>query len=100
MKNKRLSSIFFNILCNGIYSIQTQMKVFRFDNGCEYVNNTLDCFFCDQGITHQTKTPFTLQQNGVSEWKDRHIMMVVRSLMLDKFVLDHFLVLQLWLMCI
>ena len=53
------------------------------------MNHTLACFFRDQGIIHQMTTPFTPQQNGVSEWKNHQIMEVARSLMLDKCVPNH-----------
>ncbi|BBG98997.1 hypothetical protein Prudu_008549 [Prunus dulcis] len=59
------------------------VKVFRTDNGGEYVNNTLASFFRAQGIIHQTTTSFTPQQNGVSERKNRQLLEVARSLMLD-----------------
>ncbi|CAL8115745.1 unnamed protein product [Prunus armeniaca] len=65
------------------------VKVFRTDNGGEYVNNTLASFFCAQGIIHQTTTPFTPQQNGVSERKNRQLLEVARSLMLDMSVPHH-----------
>ena len=65
---------------------QTKVKVFRSDNGGEYMNHTLACSFHDHGIIHQTTTLFTPQQNGVSERKNRQIMEVARSLMLDKCV--------------
>ncbi|CAL9016991.1 unnamed protein product [Prunus brigantina] len=66
-----------------------QVKVFRTDNGGEYVNNTLASFFHAQGIIHQTTTPFTPQQNGVSERKNRQLLEVARSLMLDMSVPHH-----------
>ncbi|CAL2259674.1 unnamed protein product [Prunus armeniaca] len=65
------------------------VKVFRTDNGGEYVNHTLTQFFLDQGIIHQTTTPFTPQQNGVSECKNHQLLEVARSLMLDMSVLHH-----------
>ena len=68
---------------------QTKVKVFRSDNGGEYVNHALACFFRDHVIIHQTTTPFTPQQNGVSERKNRQIMEVACSLMLDKCVPNH-----------
>ncbi|KAI5321184.1 hypothetical protein L3X38_030255 [Prunus dulcis] len=40
-----------------------QVKVFRSDNGGEYVNNTLASFFRAQGIIHQKTTLFAPQQN-------------------------------------
>ncbi|CAL9005654.1 unnamed protein product [Prunus brigantina] len=66
-----------------------QVKVFRTDNGGEYVNNTLASFFLAQGIIHQTTTPFTPQQNGVSERKNRQLLEVARSFMLDMSVPHH-----------
>ncbi|CAL8163118.1 unnamed protein product [Prunus armeniaca] len=66
-----------------------QVKVFRTDNGGEYVNNTLASFFLAQGIIHQTTTPFTPQQNGVSECKNHQLLEVARSLMLDMSVPHH-----------
>ncbi|CAL2238036.1 unnamed protein product [Prunus armeniaca] len=66
-----------------------RVKVFRTDNGGEYVNNTLASFFRAQGIIHQTTTPFTPQQNGVSERKNRQLLKVARSLMLDMSVPHH-----------
>lgn len=33
------------------------------------------------GIIHQTSCPYTPQQNGVTERKNRHLMEVVRSMM-------------------
>ncbi|CAL8086738.1 unnamed protein product [Prunus armeniaca] len=66
-------------------------KVFQTDNGGEYVNNTLACFFRAQGIIHQTITPFTPQQNGVSERKNRHLLEVACSLIFDMSVPHHFL---------
>ncbi|KAI5341512.1 hypothetical protein L3X38_020786 [Prunus dulcis] len=65
------------------------LKVFRTDNGGEYVNHTLTQFFCDQDIIHQTTTPFTPQYNGVSERKNRQLLEVARSLMLDMSVPHH-----------
>ncbi|CAL8151504.1 unnamed protein product [Prunus armeniaca] len=66
-----------------------QVKVFRTDNGGEYVNSTLASFFCAQGFIHQTTTPFTPQQNGVFECKNRQLLEVARSLMLDMSVPHH-----------
>ncbi|CAL9027038.1 unnamed protein product [Prunus brigantina] len=65
------------------------VKVFRTDNGGEYVNHTLTQFFRDHGIIHQTTTPFTPQQNGVSERKNRQLLEVARSLLLDMSVPHH-----------
>ncbi|CAL8074880.1 unnamed protein product [Prunus armeniaca] len=70
-------------------SFHAGVKVFRIDNEGEYVNNTLASFFLAQGIIHQTTIPFTPQQNGVSESKNRQLLKVARSLMLDMSVPHH-----------
>ncbi|KAI5350983.1 hypothetical protein L3X38_003874 [Prunus dulcis] len=66
-----------------------QVKVFQTANEGEYVINTLTCFFRAQGISHQTTTHFTPQKNGVSEMKNRHLLEVARSLILDMSVPHH-----------
>ncbi|KAM1494901.1 hypothetical protein ACFXTO_029686 [Malus domestica] len=90
MKNKSDVPLLLQEFCTMVSTqFQTTVKVFRSDNGGEYVNHTLACFFGDHGIIHQTTTPFTPQQNGVFERKNRQIMEVARSLMLDKCVPNH-----------
>lgn len=54
------------------------------------MNNTLACFFHDQGFTHQTTTPFTPQQIGVFERKNLQLLEVSHSLMLDMSVPNYF----------
>ncbi|CAL8082255.1 unnamed protein product [Prunus armeniaca] len=66
-----------------------RVKVFQTDNGGEYVNNTLESFFCTQDIIHQMTTPFTPHQNGVSERKNQQLLEVARSLILDMSVPYH-----------
>ncbi|KAM1242349.1 hypothetical protein ACFX2G_034710 [Malus domestica] len=90
MKNKSDVLLLLQEFCTMVSTqFQTKVKVFRSDNGGEYVNHTLTCFFRNHGIIHQTTTPFTPQQNDVSKRKNRQIMEVARSLMLDKCVPNH-----------
>ena len=46
-----------------------QILKLRYDNGGEYVNN-FTTFCTEQGI-QQHIVPYTPQQNGVVEWKNR-----------------------------
>ncbi|KAM0986177.1 hypothetical protein ACFX2C_013376 [Malus domestica] len=90
MKNKSDVPLLLQEFCTMVSTqFQTKVKVFRSDNEGEYVNHTLTCFFRDHGIIHQTTTPFTPQQKCVSERKNRQIMEVAHSLMLDKCVPNH-----------
>lgn len=43
------------------------LKVFRFDNALEFLSSTLQNFFHDQGIIHETSYDHTPHQKGVSE---------------------------------
>ena len=50
-----------------------KIKVLRTDNGKEYVNKNLQ-HLCDEcGIQMQHSTPYTQQQNGVAERKNRSL---------------------------
>ncbi|BBH02385.1 hypothetical protein Prudu_012927 [Prunus dulcis] len=87
MKHKHDVASILPVFCAMVSTqFHASVKVFRTDNGGEYVNHTLTQFFRDQGIIHQTTTPFTPQQNGVSERKNRQLLEVARSLMLDMSV--------------
>ena len=58
-----------------------RIKVLRTDRGGEYVNNELESFLKDQGIAHQTTTPYTPQQNGVSERMNRTVLDMARAML-------------------
>ena len=48
-----------------------QIIKLRSDNGGEYVNNKFTTFYTKQRIQQQHTVPYTPQQNGVAEWKNR-----------------------------
>ena len=53
MKNKHDVTYILPEFCVMVSTqFHVQVKVFRTDNGGEYVNNTLSRFFSDQGIIH------------------------------------------------
>ena len=52
------------------------VKIFRTDNGTEYVNRDFDDFLSSHGIVHQTTCVNTAEQNGVAERKNRHLLEV------------------------
>ena len=60
------------------------IRVIKSDNGTEYTSNKFAKFFHDAGIEHQYTTPYTSQQNGVSERKNRTIIEMVRYLLFEK----------------
>ena len=57
------------------------VKIVRTDGGTEFNSSRLKNFFITKGIVHQTTTPYTPQQNGVSERMNRTVMESARSSM-------------------
>jgi len=59
------------------------------DNVKEYFSTTFSSFLSSQGILHQSTCPHTPQQNGIAERKNRYLIEIVHSLMLNTNVLVH-----------
>jgi transposase InsO family protein len=51
------------------------------DNGTEFKNYTPNEFFSEEGIARQYSTPYTPQQNGVAERKNRALIHAARTMM-------------------
>jgi hypothetical protein len=62
----------------------SQIQILRSDNGTEYLSNQFQQFCDEAGIEHQLTAPYTPQQNGVSERKNRSIMEMVRCMLHQK----------------
>ena len=58
-----------------------KVKTLRSDNGTEYVNKDFDFFLKNTGIKRQLTVPYTPEQNGVAERKNRTLMESARSMM-------------------
>ncbi|CAL2271591.1 unnamed protein product [Prunus armeniaca] len=61
-----------------------KLKKLRSDRGGEYTLVEFDSFCEDVGIERQLTTPYTPQQNGVAERKNRTIVEMAKCLMLEK----------------
>ncbi|GFS34988.1 hypothetical protein Acr_00g0037170 [Actinidia rufa] len=59
----------------------TVVRNIRSDNGREYITNEFRAELNKCGILQQLTCPYTPEQNGVAERKNRHIMSVVRCLL-------------------
>ncbi|GJV03139.1 ribonuclease H-like domain-containing protein [Tanacetum coccineum] len=55
-----------------------KIKIFRSDNGTEFVNQTMNKFCDDKGIIHQTSCAYTPQQNGIAEREHMNLLNVAR----------------------
>lgn len=58
--------------------------VIRLNNGTEYISDRFNSFYEEAGIEHQLTVPYSPQQNGVSERKNRTIMDISRCLLQEK----------------
>jgi transposase InsO family protein len=60
-----------------------RIKKIRNDNGMEFKNSQIEGFLEEEGIKHEFYSPYTPQQNGVVERKNRTLLDMVRT-MLDQ----------------
>ena len=67
-----------------------QIKILRSDNGGEYMSHLFQDFLQHHGIISQRSRPSTPQQNRVAERKNRHLLDVVRTLLLESSIPSRF----------
>ena len=61
--------------------LKSKPKIFKSDNGGEYVNHKLTTYLQNKGIIFQNTVPHCPQQNGISERKNRTLMDATRTVM-------------------
>jgi hypothetical protein len=61
-----------------------RIKKIRSDNGTEFKNARIEGFLEEEGIKHEFSSPYTPQQNGVVERKNRTLLDMART-MLDEY---------------
>jgi hypothetical protein len=67
-----------------------RIKKIRSDNGAEFKNSQIEGFLKDEGIKHKFSSPYTPQQNGVVERKDRTLLDMARTMLDEYKTLDRF----------
>ena len=60
------------------------LKILRSDNGGEFTSHKFEEYLVKEGIKHQLTVPYTSQQNGVSERRNRTLMEMARCLLYEK----------------
>ncbi|GJV33876.1 retrovirus-related pol polyprotein from transposon TNT 1-94 [Tanacetum coccineum] len=58
-----------------------KVKQLRTDNGTEFRNNILVNFYDEKGISQNFSSPYTPEQNGVAESKNRTLIEVARTML-------------------
>jgi transposase InsO family protein len=57
-----------------------RIKKVRIDNGMEFKNSQIEGFL-EEGIKHELSSPYTPQQNGVVERKNRTLLDMARTML-------------------
>jgi hypothetical protein len=66
------------------YEFGLRIKKIRSDNGTEFKNSQIEVFLEEEGIKHEFSSPYTPQQNGVVERKNKTLLDMART-MLDEY---------------
>jgi transposase InsO family protein len=61
-----------------------KLKILRSNNGGEYTSRQFKACLVKEGIKHQLTVPYTPQQNGVSERRNRTLLEMARCLLYEK----------------
>ena len=61
--------------------LNVKIKTLRTDRGREYLSDQFKIFCDEKGIAQQLTIPYTPQQNGVAERRNRTLLDMVRSMM-------------------
>ena len=62
--------------------LDKKIKTLRTDRGQEYLSNQVKQFCDEKGIVHQLTIPYTPQQNGDNERRNKTLLEMVRSICL------------------
>lgn len=62
---------------------EKKIKKLRTDRGGEYFSAQFDAFCEENGIVHQRTAPYTPQQNGLAERKNRTLVDMINSMLLN-----------------
>ncbi|PRQ49208.1 putative RNA-directed DNA polymerase [Rosa chinensis] len=82
LRNKREAFPLFQVFCAFIANqYSASVKVLQTDGGGEYTSHIFKEFLAKNGISHQLSCPYTPQQNGLAERKNRHIVETALTLL-------------------
>jgi transposase InsO family protein len=67
-----------------------RIQKIRIDNGTKFKNSQIEGFLEEEGIKHEFSSPYTPQQNGVVETKNRTLLDMARTMLDDYKTPCHF----------
>ncbi|KAL8112473.1 hypothetical protein AgCh_019977 [Apium graveolens] len=63
---------------------KAKIKTFRTDRGGEFISKSFNAYYEEAGITRQLTAPYSPQQNGVVERRNRTVVEMARSFLKEK----------------
>lgn len=85
LKHKsEVAHVFWNFKARVESESGCRIQSLRSDNGKEYTSEAFNRFCAEAGIHHQLTAPYTPQQNGVSERRNRFILEMARCMLHEK----------------
>jgi transposase InsO family protein len=69
---------------------ETKIKKVRSDNVTKFKNTNIEEFLEEEGIGHEFSVPYTPQQNGIVERKNRTLIEAARTMLDEYKVSDQF----------
>jgi transposase InsO family protein len=69
---------------------ELKVKKIRSDNGSEFKNLQVEEYLEEEGIKHEFSAPYTPQQNGVVERKNRKLIDMARTMLGEYKTLERF----------
>ena len=79
-----VAGIFWKFKKNVENQSNCRIQAIRSDNGREYTSTEFNLYCEEAGIEHQLTAPYTPEQNGVSERRNRYIMEMARCMLHEK----------------
>ena len=73
---------------------ETKIKKVRSDNDTEFKNTNVEEFLDEEDIGHEFSVPYTPQQNGIVERKNRTLIEAARTMLDEYKISDQFWVMQ------
>ncbi|KAL0303823.1 UNVERIFIED_CONTAM: Retrovirus-related Pol polyprotein from transposon TNT 1-94, partial [Sesamum radiatum] len=90
LRNKdEATEMFLKYKCEVENQLDKKIKRLRTDRGGEYCTNFLKDFCEKNGIIHETSAPYTPQQNGIAERKNRTLKEMMNAMLLSSGMPDN-----------
>lgn len=81
INKSEVASVFIRFHAYIVTQYKAQVQLLQSDGGGEYISHMFKEFLASKGIVHQLSCPYTPQQNGLAERKNRHLIETALALL-------------------